>query len=164
MIVKWQPLAIKLATDFVRRQGRWKYDLEDVISVAYIALCYAAERYDKRKCDQFAPWAIMVIKHYLTMHGKKQSKQYRGHKVINIQPEWSNLIESPNHEPEADETFVRLKKELSRREYSLLVRRFADDMSLEEIANQEGVTRQAIALRIERVFRKIRNTMEDPRD
>jgi RNA polymerase sigma factor (sigma-70 family) len=155
-------LAHDLAWKFNRAQFR-RYDQDELSSIALAALAKAGARFKIRRGRPFLPFAKVVINRALTNYGIKSSRAC--HKLVVAE---SNLnaplyekgilgnphIDKEYVDPEFD-IFARVKEVLTPKQFRLVRQRFVLGIPLDTIAKMEGVTRNAIRNRIEKVCKVI---------
>ena len=172
-----------MAVNLARRHCRHAIDPEDLLQAGRIAIVEADQRYDRTKGIPFRPFAIQrakwamlsFIKDHATNVRAPADKFYSGVvREFSINAPVGNEEGGATYEDlflgqdetvaeDADKTAMRLTlaKTLARlpaRERSMLHAYYFEQKTLEQIGDAEGVTREAVRQRLQRILARLKRS------
>src|ERR1044071_5316222 len=148
---------------YMRERGLPEYERENLDSVAYEMLCKAAATWDKEK-NSFPSWASFKIRGALFDEGRRTGPVSRRGvtRLSEVQLHEGLLLPSLPSDPDG-ELLEGMLDGLGARERYILERRFIDDQTLEEIAQEFGITASRTHQLQKKALDKLRERIVDPK-
>jgi RNA polymerase sigma factor (sigma-70 family) len=125
---------------------------EDLEQEGMIGLLEAAEKYDENKGAKFSTYATYWIKKYILEAVKKEKKstyktsalneEITEDKIENKSKPYNNKLKFPDGMPDAEKLVIKLLYE--------------DQLTLKEISEQLGISRERVRQLKEKAFRRMR--------
>jgi RNA polymerase sigma factor (sigma-70 family) len=158
------PLAYRLAWHYARQRAR-DVPPDELIAEALYGLTYAAGMFDESRHVPFGAYATMAIRHRLgqLIHGWR-----RGRRVLPYPANSDSADDAPwdaaDNRPKPDlvastsarDQCERVRRVLPARWYTVLRLRHAEGLTLQEIGDYFGVSRQWIRQVLEKASRRAR--------
>lgn len=141
---------------------------DDMMSVGYMALCYAALGYDPSCGVKFSTYAAKCIINELRKDARKVFKPaiQTGMAEISLNSKLSEDDEEELLDKIVDHDVnieIDVIDEMDRKEYEeiapLLFRRFVDGYSVSDIAKEHGISKQAISRKMSKEGRMLRHRL-----
>ncbi len=147
-----------------RQQKARDVPIEELQAEALYALSYAAGRFDVNRGVPFGAYATMVIRHRLSqMVGVwRRSQRIVSHRLLS-EEEDRYVYDTPDpntvevdEEITSNELLVLVKSNLPSRWFEILRQYYADGLTLQEIGQNESVSKQRVRQLIEKAIKRAR--------
>lgn len=153
--------AVKLGfSKAYRARKRARADLQELIGVSLLGLVEAAWRFDEKVGPPFAGYAAMIIDQRLRRAGEKERRVFRPGMPDFFDAE-DYRTTAPDKAAIAKDVVEKLKAEIPAEEFEIMWRYYALGKSLQEIADERGITRQAVHQRARRARRHARRVFPE---
>jgi RNA polymerase sigma factor (sigma-70 family) len=147
--------------------GRWYEDcidenvMDDLVGDGMLSLANAVEHFDYARGNRFSTYACTALRQNYTRTVPRQNREALT--CVNNQPDWFDA--AGDGDSEAAETLreeqrkaevAELMKRLNQREQDVIRMRFTEELTLEQIGRQLGVTKERVRQIEARALTKLR--------